>query len=156
MPTPRPGPSTVQLRLRVYRGEEAALGPGRAELLARIGETGSVAQATRDMGMFVHEGMEQASQDALRALEGRMAGLLRAPEAAEQRGLKRALQVGAASERYPRDQVQNSLAWRGSHRTQQRQRLRQCLVEQQADAPGLRDGFLEPHGGVSGRGRERL
>ena len=42
---------TVQLRLRIYRGEEAALGPGRAELLARIGETASVAQAARDMGM---------------------------------------------------------------------------------------------------------
>lgn len=49
-PTP-PHPATVQLRLRVYRGDEAALGPGRTELLARIGETASIAQAARDMGM---------------------------------------------------------------------------------------------------------
>lgn len=41
----------VQLRLRVYQGDEAALGPGRVELLARIGETVSIAQAARDMGM---------------------------------------------------------------------------------------------------------
>ena len=41
----------MQLRLRVYQGEEAALGPGRAELLARIGRTASIAQAARDMGM---------------------------------------------------------------------------------------------------------
>lgn len=51
MDTPRPGPPAVQLRLRVYREDEAALGPGRAELLARIGETASIAQAARDMGM---------------------------------------------------------------------------------------------------------
>lgn len=51
MKSPRPVPPTVQLRLRVYRGEEAALGPGRAELLARISATASVAQAARDMGM---------------------------------------------------------------------------------------------------------
>ena len=51
METPAPNPPTVQLRLRVYRGAEAAFGPGRAELLARIGETASVAQAARDMGM---------------------------------------------------------------------------------------------------------
>ncbi len=41
----------MQLRLRVYRGEEPALGPGRVELLTRIGETASIAQAARDMGM---------------------------------------------------------------------------------------------------------
>ncbi len=42
---------TVQMRIRVYLGDEPALGPGRAELLARIGETASIAQASRDMGM---------------------------------------------------------------------------------------------------------
>ena len=41
----------LQLHLRVYRGREAALGPGRAELLARVGGTASIAQAARDMGM---------------------------------------------------------------------------------------------------------
>ncbi len=49
-PPPTP-PATVQLRLRIYQGEEAALGPGRTELLTRIGETASIAQAARDMGM---------------------------------------------------------------------------------------------------------
>ena len=43
--------SPLQLRLRVYCGEEAALGPGRADLLERIGGTESIAQAARDMGM---------------------------------------------------------------------------------------------------------
>ena len=51
MEKPRPRPATVQLRLRVYRGDDPALGPGRTELLARIGETASIAQAARDMGM---------------------------------------------------------------------------------------------------------
>ena len=41
----------LQLRLRVYCGKEAALGPGRAELLARVSHTASIAQAARDMGM---------------------------------------------------------------------------------------------------------
>ena len=42
---------TVQMRIRVYLGSEPALGPGRAELLCRIRETASIAQAARDMGM---------------------------------------------------------------------------------------------------------
>jgi molybdate transport system regulatory protein len=41
----------VQMRIRIFHGGEAALGLGRAELLARIGETQSIAQAARDMGM---------------------------------------------------------------------------------------------------------
>ena len=45
-PTP-----TVQMRIRVYLGDEPALGPGRAELLARIHQTASIAQAARDMDM---------------------------------------------------------------------------------------------------------
>lgn len=119
----RPDPTPVQLRLRVYRGDEAALGPGRAELLTRIGETASIAQAARDMGMSymkawkliqsmnrcfreplievkrggkaggharltptgktalgLYRQMERESRDALRPLEGRMAGLLRGEE----------------------------------------------------------------------------
>ncbi len=52
MPKAPPADQPVlQLRLRVYHGREAALGPGRAELLARVGETASIAQAARDMGM---------------------------------------------------------------------------------------------------------
>ena len=42
---------TVQMRIRVYLGSEPALGPGRAELLARIRDTASIAQSARDMGM---------------------------------------------------------------------------------------------------------
>jgi molybdate transport system regulatory protein len=41
----------VQMRIRVFHGAEAALGLGRAELLARIDQTQSIAQAARDMGM---------------------------------------------------------------------------------------------------------
>ena len=48
-PAPPTGP--LQLRLRVYAGEEAALGPGRADLLERIDGTESIAQAARDMAM---------------------------------------------------------------------------------------------------------
>ncbi len=50
MPAPT-APSPLQLRLRVYCGDEAALGPGRADLLERIGGTASIAQAARDMDM---------------------------------------------------------------------------------------------------------
>ena len=46
-----PERAVLQLRLRVYRGQEAALGPGRAELLERVSETASIAQAARDMDM---------------------------------------------------------------------------------------------------------
>lgn len=35
----------------MYCGAEAAFGPGRADLLERIGGTESIAQAARDMGM---------------------------------------------------------------------------------------------------------
>ena len=41
----------VEMRIRVYHGAEAALGMGRAELLGRIAETQSIAQAARDMGL---------------------------------------------------------------------------------------------------------
>ena len=36
---------------RVYRGDEIALGPGKAALLAHIGETGSISEAARRMEM---------------------------------------------------------------------------------------------------------
>ena len=50
-PSPTPLTSPLQLRLRVYCGQEAALGPGRVDLLERIVGTESIAQAARDMGM---------------------------------------------------------------------------------------------------------
>ncbi|GLH69753.1 hypothetical protein GETHPA_12860 [Geothrix rubra] len=48
--SPRPGPR-LDLRLRLYLGEEIALGPGKADLLEAIRDTGSIAAAGRAMGM---------------------------------------------------------------------------------------------------------
>lgn len=42
---------TLNLRLRIHLGEEIAMGPGKAELLEAIRETGSIAAAGRRMGM---------------------------------------------------------------------------------------------------------
>lgn len=39
------------LRLRLLFGDRLVFGPGKGELLARIGETGSIAAAGRAMGM---------------------------------------------------------------------------------------------------------
>jgi molybdate transport system regulatory protein len=38
-------------RLRILLGREIAMGPGKAELLGLIGETGSISAAAREMGM---------------------------------------------------------------------------------------------------------
>ena len=53
---PAPGtapaqPAAPQLRLRVVFGPDVMIGPGKAELLERIGATGSIAAAGRAMGM---------------------------------------------------------------------------------------------------------
>ena len=42
---------SLTLRIRVVQGEDLLLGPGRADLLAFIRETGSIAAAGRRMGM---------------------------------------------------------------------------------------------------------
>lgn len=39
------------MRLRIVFGPEAMLGPGKAELLERIDQTGSISAAGREMGM---------------------------------------------------------------------------------------------------------
>jgi molybdate transport system regulatory protein len=39
------------LTLRVLGAAAAAMGPGKAELVERIGQTGSISAAARDMGM---------------------------------------------------------------------------------------------------------
>jgi molybdate transport system regulatory protein len=39
------------MRLRLYVGAEIALGPGKADLLASVHETGSIAQAAQNLGM---------------------------------------------------------------------------------------------------------
>jgi len=47
---PKTEPSLVP-RLRVMRGKNIAFGPGKAELLALLAETGSIGKAARRMGM---------------------------------------------------------------------------------------------------------
>ncbi|PWK62402.1 winged helix-turn-helix domain-containing protein [Roseicyclus mahoneyensis] len=44
-------PSHPQLRIRIVFGEDEMIGPGKAELLERIGRCGSIAAAGREMGM---------------------------------------------------------------------------------------------------------
>lgn len=49
--SPSPAAPPATLRLRLLFGDQLVLGPGKAELLARIAETGSIAAAGRAMGM---------------------------------------------------------------------------------------------------------
>ncbi|MCX7889660.1 MAG: molybdenum-binding transcriptional regulator, partial [Rhodobacteraceae bacterium] len=44
-------PAAPGLRIRVDFGAAGLMGPGKAELLERIGRTGSIAAAGREMGM---------------------------------------------------------------------------------------------------------
>jgi molybdate transport system regulatory protein len=46
-----PEPSATRLRLRIVFGDDAMLGPGKADLLQQIAETGSIAAAGRAMEM---------------------------------------------------------------------------------------------------------
>ncbi|KAF1042259.1 winged helix-turn-helix domain-containing protein [Xylophilus sp.] len=41
----------VQFRLRIYRGDAIAIGPGKVALLEAIAETGSISAAARRFGM---------------------------------------------------------------------------------------------------------
>jgi molybdate transport system regulatory protein len=50
MPDPTPSSPAIRLRLRLYLGD-AMLGPGRADLLQGIADTGSISAAGRAMGM---------------------------------------------------------------------------------------------------------
>ena len=43
--------SKVQFRLRIYRDEDIAIGPGKIALLEAIAETGSISGAGRQLGM---------------------------------------------------------------------------------------------------------
>ncbi len=45
------GAEDTRLRLRILFGDEAMLGPGKADLLEGIARTGSIAGAGREMGM---------------------------------------------------------------------------------------------------------
>jgi molybdate transport system regulatory protein len=46
----RPNPQ-VHFRLRVTRGEDIAVGPGKVELLQAIADTGSITAAAKTLGM---------------------------------------------------------------------------------------------------------
>jgi molybdate transport system regulatory protein len=46
----KPG-NPLQIRARLFHGEEIAMGPGKVELLDAIRETGSISAAARQMGM---------------------------------------------------------------------------------------------------------
>ncbi|CAN5413973.1 LysR family transcriptional regulator [soil metagenome] len=43
--------SKVQFRLRIYRDDSIAIGPGKVDLLEAIAETGSISAAARQLGM---------------------------------------------------------------------------------------------------------
>ena len=43
--------ATAQFRLRVYRNENVAVGPGKIALLEAVAETGSISAAARRLGM---------------------------------------------------------------------------------------------------------
>jgi len=41
----------LRMRLRIYRGDDIAFGPGKADLLAAIDRTGSLSQAAKQLDM---------------------------------------------------------------------------------------------------------
>jgi molybdate transport system regulatory protein len=43
--------SRVQFRLRIYRDDSIAIGPGKVELLEQVAQTGSISAAARQLGM---------------------------------------------------------------------------------------------------------
>jgi molybdate transport system regulatory protein len=43
--------SKVQFRLRIYRDDSIAIGPGKVSLLEAVAETGSISAAARQLGM---------------------------------------------------------------------------------------------------------
>ena len=47
----KPKNTSVQPRIRILRRSNIAIGPGKAELLARVGETGSIGEAAKRMDM---------------------------------------------------------------------------------------------------------
>jgi molybdate transport system regulatory protein len=44
-------PATVQFRLRISKGDDIAIGPGKVDLLEAIAETGSITAAAKKLGM---------------------------------------------------------------------------------------------------------
>jgi molybdate transport system regulatory protein len=68
---PAPSPDPLRLSIRIALGADMRLGPGKADLLERIGATGSIAAAGRSMGMsykrawMLVEEMNRAFRDPL-------------------------------------------------------------------------------------------
>lgn len=50
-PPNEPSPHRMQLRMRVYRGDDIAIGPGKIALLQAIERTHSISAAARELGM---------------------------------------------------------------------------------------------------------
>lgn len=48
--------SKVQFRLRIYRDDSIAIGPGKVALLEAIAETGSISAAAKQLGMSYRRG----------------------------------------------------------------------------------------------------
>ena len=48
---PMPAKASVKFRLRVTRGDDIAVGPGKVDLLEAIAKTGSITAAAKDLGM---------------------------------------------------------------------------------------------------------
>jgi molybdate transport system regulatory protein len=48
--------SKVQFRLRIYRDENIAIGPGKVALLEAVAETGSISAAAKQLGMSYRRG----------------------------------------------------------------------------------------------------
>lgn len=44
-------PIRLRIKLQLHSGDDVAIGPGKAALLAAIGDTGSISAAARAMGM---------------------------------------------------------------------------------------------------------
>ena len=53
MPTraPKPSAKSVRLRLRIFSGDDIALGPGKVQLLKLVSQTGSIRKAAAEMEM---------------------------------------------------------------------------------------------------------
>lgn len=66
-----------RLRIRIVFGEDEMLGPGKAELLERIGRCGSIAAAGREMGMSYKRAWE---------IVGTLNAMFRAPLVISSRG----------------------------------------------------------------------
>ena len=47
----RKGAPAVQFRVRITKGDDIAIGPGKVDLLEAIGETGSITAAAKRLGM---------------------------------------------------------------------------------------------------------